>query len=108
MDDDLDTPAAMALVFDLVRQVNALLDGGDAGAAAPLASAVRDMVGAVGLELRAAGEDAVPPDVLATARRRDEARAAKDWAEADRLRDELQAAGYMVEDTPGGTVVRPA
>ena len=107
MDDDLDTPAAMALLFDVVRQVNALLDAGDEATAAPLASAAVDIAAAVGLTLRAEAAS-VPADVLAMARRRDEARAAKDWGAADRLRDELQAAGYVVEDTPGGTVVRPA
>jgi cysteinyl-tRNA synthetase len=47
----------------------------------------------------------VPDDVLALAHQRDEARAARDWAAADRLRDDIVARGYRVEDTPGGTRV---
>jgi cysteinyl-tRNA synthetase len=105
MDDDLDTPRAMGSVFGLVRRANQLLDEGAADAAAPLAAAVTAMCRAVGLELRAATGQ-VPDDVQALARRRDDARAAKDWAEADRLRDEIQDEGFLVEDTPAGTVVR--
>ncbi len=106
MDDDLDTPAATALVFDLVRRANTLLGSGDTAGAAPLASAVRELTGALGLEIRAAGGE-VPPEFLELARRRDAARVARDWATADALRDEIKSAGYVVEDTPGGTVVRP-
>jgi cysteinyl-tRNA synthetase len=63
---------------------------------------------AVGLELREPEEVAVPEEHLAIARHRDEARAAKDWATADALRDELVRLGYVVEDAPAGTLVRPA
>jgi cysteinyl-tRNA synthetase len=95
------------LVFDLVRRANVLMADGDGRSAAPLAAAVREITGAVGLELRAEGGD-VPAEILGLARRRDEARAAKDWATADDLRGQIASAGYVVEDTPGGTVVRPA
>jgi cysteinyl-tRNA synthetase len=40
--------------------------------------------------------------------RRNEARDEKDWARSDELRDELQAMGYVVQDTPGGTEIRKA
>ena len=50
----------------------------------------------------------MPPEVAELARRRDDARAAKDWATADALRDELQAQGWKVEDGAGGTEVRRA
>jgi cysteinyl-tRNA synthetase len=99
MDDDLSTPAAMALVFDLVRRANPPTD--DAAAAA----AALEICRAVGLELRSEAA-AVDPDAVALARRRDEARAAKDWATADALRDELVALGYEVADTPAGTELR--
>jgi cysteinyl-tRNA synthetase len=105
MDDDLDTPAATALVFELVRRANTLVGQGDAAGAAPLAAAVLELTGALGLEVRGVGAE-VPPELVELARRRDEARAARDWATADALRDEIKAAGYVVEDTPAGTVVR--
>ena len=98
MDDDLGTPAAMALLFDLVRRANA--DGDEAAAAAAF-----EIAGAVGLELRSESGE-VGDDALALAARRDEARAAKDWAAADALRDELVAMGYEVADTPSGTELR--
>jgi cysteinyl-tRNA synthetase len=106
MDDDLNTPEATAVVFDLVRRANTALDAGDTASAAPLAAAVRELTGAVGLALRTE-TDEVPAEIQALATARDEARAARDWARADDLRDQIQAAGYVVEDTPAGTVVRP-
>jgi cysteinyl-tRNA synthetase len=107
MDDDLDTPRATALVFDLVRRANALLGSGDAEAAAPLAAAAMEITGALGLELHRQGAK-VPEAILELARQRDEARAAKDWARADALRARITDAGYVVEDTPVGTEVRTA
>jgi cysteinyl-tRNA synthetase len=105
MDDDLRTQQAMALVFDLVREANAALDAG-AAAAGP-AAAVLAVTGALGLVLRGDAA-AVPDEVAGWARERDEARAARDWSRADALRDRIAAAGYVVEDTAGGTVVRPS
>ena len=103
MDDDLDTPAATALLFDTVRRANAQIDAGDPAASATVA-AVREMCTAFGLELRAAADE--PEDVLAAAAALDEARAAKDFAAADALRAELQADGWTVETTKHGTTVR--
>jgi cysteinyl-tRNA synthetase len=107
MDDDLDTPAATAVIFEAVRRANAALDAGDTATAAPLAAAVRVMVEVVGLMLSAETE-AIPAHIAEMAEARDSARAARDWATADALRDRIQAEGYVVEDTPDGTLVRRA
>ncbi len=104
MDDDLDTPGAMAVVFDAVRRGNAAVDAGDVATAASLAAAVRDVTSAVGLELGRA--DDVPADVQARVAELDAARSAKDYATADAIRAELHAGGWIVETTPSGTSVR--
>ena len=103
MDDDLDTPTAMALLFDTVRQANAALDRDDESAR-PLVGAVREMAEAVGLVL-GRGDD-VPDDVRAQAAALDAARAAKDYAAADAIRSRLQDDGWLVETTTAGTTVR--
>jgi len=105
MDDDLDTPGAMSIVFTTTTEINRLLDAGDHVAAAPLAAAWRTMLDAVGLEPLAHGEK-VPTGVLARAADRDAARAAKDYATSDAIRAELESDGWTVEDTASGTVVR--
>jgi cysteinyl-tRNA synthetase len=92
-------------LFDTVTRVNAALDSEDVNAAAPLAAAAKEIATAMGLELRAAADE-VDDVTAALVRQRDEARAAKDFAAADRIRDELIAAGWVVEDAPGGTKVR--
>jgi cysteinyl-tRNA synthetase len=103
MDDDLNTTAAMALLFDTVRRANAALDAGDPAAPA-LVAAVHEICTAVGLVLNAGGD--VPDDAAAKAAALDAARAAKDFATADALRAELQAAGWTVETTKDGTKLR--
>ena len=107
MDDDLDTPAAVAQLFGLVTEANTALDAGDTERAAALAAAVAEICTAVGLVLDAGGSD-VPPEVLERAAARDTARAERDFAAADASRDALVADGWVVEDTAAGTVVRPA
>lgn len=104
MDNDLDAPAAMALLFDTVRAANAALDAGDAAQAGSLSAAAREIAGAVGLSFKEAGD--VPAEVLAQAAALDEARAARDFAAADAIRATLQADGWTVETTKAGTTVR--
>jgi cysteinyl-tRNA synthetase len=104
MDDDLKTPDAMGLVFALVRQANTEADAGNVDAARSLTATVVALSGAVGLALRGRGEvvDVEINDLIGL---RDQARADKDFAEADRIRAELEERGWTVEDTPGGTRV---
>ena len=105
MDNDLDTPNAMAHIFDTVRRANSAIDAGDANAPA-LIAAVHEMCGAVGLVLGV--NVAVDADANAKAAALDAARAAKDFALADALRAELQAAGWLVETGKQGTTLRRA
>jgi cysteinyl-tRNA synthetase len=107
VDDDFDTPAAVAVVFETARDANIAFDRGRSDEAVRLVGAVRAMCDALGIELY----DDIPElddEVAARVAAREEARANKDWAEADRIRDELLARGIVLEDTPSGTVWRPA
>ena len=107
MDDDLNTGGALAIVAETVTQINRSLDIDDFAGAEPLVAAFRSMLSAVGLtvndEVAAVGDEAAD-----LCRQRDDARAAKEWGRADALRGELEAMGYVVEDTAAGTQVRRA
>jgi len=105
MDDDLDTPTAMSVLFDAVRRANTALDAGDAATAATLRAAVLSMCAATGIEPRTGGGDDA---ATALAAELDAARAARDFARADEIRAELQAAGWLVETGRDGTTVRRA
>jgi cysteinyl-tRNA synthetase len=102
MDNDMGTPEAVATIFETVRRANAALDAGDDAAA--LVATVHDLAGALGLPVghTATGDDDAEIDELVAART--EARLAKDFAEADRVRDELTSRNIIVEDTPSGPV----
>ena len=104
MNNDLDTTTAMALVFDTVRRANAAMDAGDVATVATLRAAVVNILGALGLEL-SIGDD-IDAEIAAKGAAIDAARAAKDFAAADALRNELQELGYVVETSKEGTRVR--
>jgi cysteinyl-tRNA synthetase len=104
MDNDLDTPRALGGLFSAMRRANAFRDAGDLRAGGALARTVLDLFAALGVEA-AGGRQEVDDRVLDLVRRRDEARAARDFAAADRLRAEIEQSGWVVEDTPGGTRV---
>ena len=91
--------------MQVVAEVVAL---GDRDGAAPLVAAVLAILGALGLDLRDPSAEPVPDDVAALASARDAARAERDWATADALRDELVSLGWTVEDAAAGTIVRRA
>ncbi len=104
MDDDLDTPRAVAEMWGLMKAANTALDTGDTAAASRAAAAVREMADAIGLRL-VGGAEEVPAEVAALVTSRDEARAGRDFAGADAIRDRLETLSWAVEDTPGGTRV---
>ena len=98
--DDYNTPRALAALAEWIREANAA-DGpvGDADA--------REMLAVLGLENLLDGGAAAPAEVVELAERRGAARAARDFAEADRLRDELRARGWEVRDGAEGAELVP-
>ena len=101
MDEDFNTPPALAIVWDALRRANTALQQGELAKAARLAAAVLELMAMLGIEPRTSGE--IDDAAAAKATARDEARAAKDWARADALRAELEADGWTVQDGPSGT-----
>ena len=106
MDDDLDTPGALAIVFDLVRRANAAADADDGPGAAQSAATAALLAAALGLRFREQAVVVIDPDTADLVRRRDEARSSRNWDEADTLRGQLEASGWVVEDGPEGTRIR--
>jgi cysteinyl-tRNA synthetase len=112
LDDDLGTPAAVAVVFDTMREGNKLLTEGDRAGLRDHAAQVREMLGVLGLDpldphwaTGGGGDDlhgVVDSLVKGLLEQRAQARADKDFAAADAIRDQIKAAGVEVEDTPDG------
>jgi cysteinyl-tRNA synthetase len=113
MDDDFNTPVAVAVLFDIAREVNRLRDA-DRPAAERLAGLLRELGSMLGLlecepeAFLKGGEEGGPDEatVEALIGKRLAARKARDFAEADRIRDELAGQGIVLEDGPGGTTWR--
>ena len=115
MDDDLNTAAAVAAIHDVVREGNKLIGAGDESGARGAAGAVRAMLGTLGCDplsaewaSEASGDsdrlhgvvDALVAGLLS---QRQEARASRDFAAADAIRDQLRDAGIDIEDGPSGS-----
>jgi cysteinyl-tRNA synthetase len=99
INDDLNTPRALAVAWEVLR--------GDLPPAVRRATLVAfDRVFGLGLAAWVPKVEAIPDDVRALAEARAAARRAKQWAEADRLRGALHAAGWEMEDQPGGYALK--
>ncbi len=115
MDDDFNTPEALAVLFDLAREINRVR-AEDESRAVGLGAELRRLGGILGIlqddaesYLRggAAPGDGLTDDAIDTMiQQRLDARASKDWAEADRIRDQLKDQGVLLEDGPQGTTWR--
>lgn len=112
MDDDFNTPVALAVLFDLARELNKAKEQ-DAAKASTLAATLLALASILGI-LQDDPEDflkgglsadatALPAELIeAEIQARLAAKQAKNWAEADRIRDALKAQGVILEDVPGG------
>ncbi|RUS02793.1 cysteine--tRNA ligase [Pectobacterium polaris] len=114
MDDDFNTPEAYSVLFDMAREVNRLKTE-DVQAANQLASALRKLSGVLGLleqdpeqflQNGAQVDNDEVKEIEALIQQRKDARAAKDWALADKARDRLNEMGIVLEDGPQGTIWR--
>jgi cysteinyl-tRNA synthetase len=100
--DDYNTPAAMAVVFDWIREANRAEPGGVGSVD------LAEMLDALALgNLLVADPAEAPPRVVELVGLREAARRARDWAEADRLREEIRSLGWEVRDGAGGAEVLP-
>lgn len=115
MDDDFNTPEALAILFDVSHDINRMRDAGETDPEilsknAGLLIALGKMLGLLQSEplsfLQGEQDDVAQIDQMIAMR--NQARADKDWVESDRLRDELQDMGIVIEDGAGGTTWRRA
>ncbi len=106
LDDDLNIAGAMGQVFDLIRESNGALDQDklSAAQAAKLLKLWESINRVLAFDTESV---AVPAEVLSIVEKRQQARAAKNWAESDRLRDEIAAFGWVVKDTKDGPKLSP-
>ncbi len=108
MDDDFNTSDALAVLFDLAREINRLKSE-DLEKAAAMGSLLRQLAQVLGIlqgnadEFLQGANNAEVAEIEALIQKRNQARADKDWATADAVRDELQARQIILEDHAGGT-----
>jgi cysteinyl-tRNA synthetase len=105
MDDDFNTPLALAALYELVKSINTARDGGANDAQLqPAQTTLRELTGVLGLRLvEKTGSSDAEAKVNALIAERNDARQNKQWKRSDEIRDELKAMGVTIEDSKDGT-----
>lgn len=109
LDDDLNIAGALGIVFSLVKDLNQRISDGamtNSGAVKALKT-LRQFDEILDVLESSEKEQDVPKEIQQLLQEREEARAAREYDKADALRDEIQAKGFIVEDTPDGAIVKP-
>ena len=108
MDDDFNTPLALAALHELVKAINTARDNGaNDSQLEPAQKTLRELTGVFGLQLKEkTGSSENEAKVIALIAERTEARKQKQWARSDELRDQLKAMGVTIEDSKDGTTWR--
>ena len=109
VNDDLNIPRAFASLFELVRATNSFIAANPgASAAAAVLTVFKRMDEVLGIVFFGRGDAVeIPPEITALLEARAAARSAKNWAESDRLRDEMALKGWVVKDSRDGQSVVP-
>lgn len=103
MDDDLNTADGLAAVFELVRDINvSVLQSGSKALVTEAMQLFDELTGVLGIVYTREADNSLDAEVEKLIEARQAARKMKNWAEADRIRDELKAQGIVLEDTPQG------
>lgn len=100
MDNDLDTPMALAVIYRLVTKAHAYYDRGQYNQANEASLLVSALSSFLGITLNS--EDLIPDEITQLVAKREDARKEKNWQQADILRKEIISRGYIVQDTPDG------
>ena len=106
LEDDLDTPKALAVVFTWIKQTNIKIEGNDLCMESALSGltflkAIDDIMGIIPPPFE------IPEKIQRLVDKRILARKEKNWDESDKIRDELYKLGWKIEDTPGGSLCKP-
>lgn len=106
--DDLNISVALAAIFDMIREINALYDlqlvgKNDAEAVISVMKKFNEILDVMSFEK---AEDSIPQHLKDALVARNQARANKDWALSDKIRDQIKAEGYLIEDTQNGTTLK--
>ncbi|MEK9130128.1 MAG: DALR domain-containing protein [Patescibacteria group bacterium] len=108
MNDDLNISQALAVIFNLVKEINILIDKNQLSSmeAKKILQLIKKLDQILGLKLTEEEKKEIPKNILDLVKQRSEARKNKDWQKADEIRKEIEKLGYQIEDTNKETKIK--